>query len=111
VARAAAPEAARKGRDAVEAERALGALQGAHEGTRSGVERTARDDRCFQDELERLPHRGELELRIGRTLDRLLPRELHQLKALLTSPQAALAERLRSAAREILLGREEERGA
>jgi hypothetical protein len=109
-ARAAAPIAARNGREAVEAERALGALRPASEVT-SNPTRDAGRERGFLEELERLPHRGELELRIARSLERLLPREMYRLKALLTSPQAALAERLRSTAREILLGREEERGA
>jgi hypothetical protein len=110
VARAAAPNAARKGRETMEAERSLSALQPTAEVPSNLVERDGRRGSGFGD-LARLPHRGELELRIARSLDRLLPRELYRLKALITSPQAALAERLRSTAREILLGREEERGA
>jgi hypothetical protein len=111
IARGAAPSAARKGREAVEAERALGAVQAAIEVTSSRAERHALDLRTSRDEPQRLPHCGELELRIARSLHRLMPREMYRLKALLTSPQTALAERLRSAARDILLGREDERGA
>ena len=110
-ARAAAPSAARKGREAVEAERALSALQPAAEVTSNRTGRDGRREQGFLEELGRLPLRGELELRIARSLDRLLPRDMYRLKALITSPQAALAERLRSTVREILLGREEERGA
>lgn len=110
VAHEAAPDAARKGREAIEVERSLSALQPAAEVISNRAEQDGRRGWGFED-VERLPHRSELELRIARSLDRLLPREMYRLKALITSPQAALAERLRSTAREILLGREEERGA
>lgn len=108
--RAAAPNAARKGREAMEADSSLSSLQPASEVSSIQVERDGRRGWSVGD-LERLPPRGELELRIAHSLERLLPRDMYRLKALITSPQAALAERLRSTAREILLGREEERGA
>src|SRR5574338_354580 len=95
-ARTAAPTAARMGREAVEAERALKALGAATEVTTNQVERDSMRGRGVIEDLDRLPHRGELELRLARSLDRLLPREMYRLKALITAPQAALADRLRS---------------
>lgn len=75
---------------------------------RANLERSAQQERSIREELGRLPHRLELEVRINRALDRLLPRELSRLKLLLTEPQTALASRLRSVAREVLLGHDQE---
>jgi Relaxase/Mobilisation nuclease domain len=111
-ARAAAPDAARKGREAVNAEHALhtlGALD--PDMARTHIERSVQEEGGIREELGRLPRRPELEARISRALQRLLPREVAQLRRLLTVPQIVLANRLLSAARDVMLGREEERGS
>lgn len=109
-ARAAAPEAARKARQAVEADRALAALGTDPETARIQVEGSSRWERDAREDLAQLPRRSDLELRVGQALNRLVPRDFQRLRALLTSPQALLADRLRSAARGILLGQESEHG-
>ncbi len=48
---------------------------------------------------------------IARVVARLEPREIAQLRTLITAPQAAIAFQGRRALRELLLGRDEEREA
>jgi hypothetical protein len=48
-----------------------------------------------------------LERSIGRAVDRLLPRELAQLRRVITAPQAVIAFKAREAVKDMLLGREE----
>lgn len=106
-ARAAAPDAARKGREAVEAQQALRGMIPDVDGSHARVQRSAAEERAIREELGRLPASQHLEVRVSRALDRLLPPEMYRLKLLLTGPQAVLANRLRSAAREVVLGQEE----
>lgn len=107
VARAAAPDAARKGREVVEAQQALRGIGADLDSSRARVQRSAEEERAIRGELERLPASQHLEVRLNRALERLLSAEMYRLGLLLTAPQAVLANRLRSAAREVLLGQEE----
>jgi len=43
-------------------------------------------------------------------MGRLLPREIERLRTLVTAPQLTHAQRLRGMMKEVLLGRDEERG-
>jgi hypothetical protein len=107
VARAAAPDAARKGREAVEAQQAMRGINADLDGSRARVQRSVEEERAIREELVRYPASQHFEMRLGRALDRLLPSEMYRLTLLLTAPQAVLADRLRSAAREVVLGQEE----
>jgi hypothetical protein len=91
----------------VEAQQALRGMSVEVDGSRARVERSAEEERAIREELSRLPASQHLEVRLSRALDRLLPPEVYRLKLLLTAPQVALANRLRSAAREVMLGQEE----
>src|SRR5712691_7454192 len=129
-ARSAAPSAAFCARELVEAEHALGALVREHvhrtgaqlelAGTTAGasaevaraeaadiVTRAADGVRRLQHELKDAPSLGLLERSVGRVVDRLLPREILQLRRMLTAPQAAIAFKAREAVKDILLGREQ----
>jgi hypothetical protein len=55
--------------------------------------------------------RALLERSIARVVTRLEPREIAQLRALVTTPQAAIAFQGRRMLKDLLLGREEEREA
>lgn len=61
-------------------------------------------------EIGRLPDRSELEYRIGRAMERLLPREIGRLKSLLTTPQMAIAQKLQKTLSDVVLGRESGQG-
>jgi relaxase-like protein/DNA relaxase TraI-like protein len=129
-ARLAAPSAAARARELAEAQHALGELArsqvdhtGAeHKGTEKEPERSAEAARRqaeslvnkaaerlrrLQQQLKHAPSLGLLERSIGRAVDRLLPRELAQLRRMITAPQAVIAFKAREAVKDILLGREE----
>jgi hypothetical protein len=111
VARAAAPDAARRGREVVEAHQALRRISADLDASRAQVQRNTEEERVVREELGRLPRRPELEARIGRALEQMLPAEMARLQLLLTAPQALLTTRLRAAGRDVVLGQEGERGS
>ncbi len=63
--------------------------------------------RRLQHEIKRSPSLGLLERSIGRVVDRLLPREIAQLRRVLTAPQAAIAFKAREVVKDMVLGRAE----
>jgi hypothetical protein len=65
----------------------------------------------LKEEVRRAPGRALLERSIARVVARLEPREIAQLRALVTTPQAAIAFQGRRMLKDLLLGREEEREA
>jgi len=129
-ARSAAPGAASHARELAEAEHALRALAREH-GDRAGpqlelsgapaqpstdtvraeaagvVARTVERVRRLQHEIKRAPSLGLLERSIGRVVDRLLPREIAQLRRVLSAPQAAIAFKAGEVVKDIVLGRAE----
>jgi hypothetical protein len=129
-ARSAAPAAASRARELAEAEHALRALALEHQ-DRAGaqleltgtpaqpsaeavrteasrvVTRTTERVRRLQHQMKRAPTLGLLERSIGRVVDRLLPREIAQLRRVLTAPQAAIAFKAREVVKDIVLGRAE----
>lgn len=132
-ARLAAPAAVARARELSDAHQVLGALargQGDRaparqdttekEANRSGesarkeaeslVNRAAERLHRLQQQLRHAPTLGLLERSIGRAVDRLLPRELAQLRRVITAPQAVIAFKAREAVKDILLGREEGEG-
>jgi len=132
-ARFAAPSAAARARELAEAQQALGALargevdragtqqegtgteaersaEAARRDAESLVSRAAEQLRRLQQQLKHVPSLGLLERSIGRAVDRLLPRELAQLRRVLTAPRAVIAFKAREAVKDILLGREEDQG-
>src|SRR5712692_3319930 len=64
--------------------------------------------RRLQHQLKHAPSLSLLERSIGRVVDRLLPREIAQLRRVLTAPQAAIAFKAREAVKDIVLGRGED---
>ena len=62
----------------------------------------------MQHELKHAPSLGLLERSIGRVVDRLMPREIAQLRRLLSAPRAAIAFKAREVVKDIVLGREED---
>lgn len=72
------------------------------------VSRTAERVRRLQHEVKHAPSLGLLERSIGRVVDRLLPREIAQLRRVLSAPQAAIAFKAREAVKDIVLGRGED---
>lgn len=132
-ARSAAPSAAARARELAEAEDALRALAREHldrdgaqlELTGAPVQpppeaarteaaavatRAAERLRRLQQQMKRAPSLSLLERSIGRVVDRLLPRELAQLRRVLTAPQAVIAFKAREAVKDIVLGRAENEG-
>ena len=63
--------------------------------------------RRLQQEVKHAPSLGLLERSIGRVVDRLLPREIAQLRRVLTAPRAAIAFRARETVKDLVLGRAE----
>ena len=129
-ARSAAPSAASRARELAEAEHGLRALareqvdragpqlelsgapaQPSAEAVRveaaGVVARAVERVRRLQHEIKRAPSLGLLERSIGRVVDRLLPREIAQLRRVLTAPQAAIAFKAREVVKDIVLGRAE----
>jgi len=130
-ARLAAPSAAARARELAEASSALGLAareQGEHADTRQAatgkqtersaeaarrkaetlVSRAAERLRRLQQELKHAPSLGLLERSIGRAVDRLMPREIAQLRRVLTAPRAAIAFKAREVVKDIVLGRGED---
>ena len=103
-----ARSAAVKGRQAIEAQRVERDLASGRDGAE--VDNPTGQARQLRAELERMPKRRQLEHQIGRAMGRLLPKELDRLRLLATAPQLAIAQRLRATVRDVVLGREEERG-
>ena len=129
-ARLAAPSAAARARELAEAQHALGALargegdsasteqqgtakeaehagEAARREVESLVSRAAERLRRLQQQLKHAPSLGLLERSIGRAVDRLLPRELAQLRRVITAPRAVIAFKAREAVKDILLEGEE----
>ncbi len=65
----------------------------------------------LKQELRRAPHLELLQRSIARVVARLEPREIAQLRLLVTAPQVAIAFQARRVLKDLLLGREEEREA
>ncbi len=65
----------------------------------------------LKQEIRQVPGRDVLQRSIGRVVALLEPREIPQLRALVTAPQAAIAFQGRRVFKDLLLGREEEREA
>jgi len=130
-ARLAAPSAAGRARELAEAHAALGLAargQGAdadrqREPTGKETERSAEAARRqaetlvsraterlrqLQQQLKHAPSLGLLERSIGRAVDRLVPREIGQLRRVLTTPRAAIAFKAREVVKDIVLGRGED---
>lgn len=85
-----------------------GELASVLDAARSDVRRASDEEGKAGRALRELPGRRELERRITHGLARLLPREVATLKTVLTSPQLAIVRKLRAAARDAVLQREEE---
>src|SRR5712692_4017804 len=130
-ARLAAPSAAVRARELAEAHDALGMAARGHgdhadttqqatgrETERSAeaprreaerlVSRAAERLRQLQQQLKHAPSLGLLERSIGRAVDRLMPREIAQLRRVLTAPRAAIAFKAREVVKDIVLGRGED---
>jgi len=65
----------------------------------------------LKQKVGQAPGRDVLQRSIARVVARLEPREIAQLRALITAPQAAIAFQGRRVLKDLLLGREEEREA
>jgi hypothetical protein len=65
--------------------------------------------RQLDADLREAPGRAMLQRSMARVIGRLEPREIHQLRLILTAPQRAIAFQARRAVKDLLLGREEER--
>jgi hypothetical protein len=65
----------------------------------------------LKEEARSAPGRALLERSIARVVARLEPREIAQLRVLVTAPQAAIAFQGRRMLKDLLLGREKEREA
>jgi hypothetical protein len=109
LARRAARSAATRGR-ATWAARAGVPLPPARRAIREAVPRTAAREREAREALGQHREKGVLERAIGRAMRQLLPREVEELRRVVTSPRFALAMRLKKSVREAVLGpREPER--
>jgi DNA-directed RNA polymerase subunit F len=62
--------------------------------------------RRLTEDMQQAPSLGLLTHSIGRLVARLEPREITQVRMLLTAPQAALAFAARESVKDIVLGRE-----
>jgi hypothetical protein len=72
------------------------------------VERAAERLRRLKQHLQHAPTLGLLERSVGRAVDRLMPREIAQLRRALTAPKAFIAFKAREVVKDILLGREQD---
>ena len=77
--------------------------------SRSEADSATRLERAIRAELRTLPERAELKRRLTVAAGRLFAQELDFLRAALTAPQWAILTQLKKAARDIALGREDER--
>jgi hypothetical protein len=90
--------------------KARGALLGTEPAaSREAVERAVNRETAIRHELQALPGRSELESRIAELVGRMSPREVQQLRRVVTAPRFALAMELRTTLRDIALGRDDER--
>jgi len=71
------------------------------------IENLSERKRELRSALESAPSLTLLERAIGRTIERLEPIELAQLRRALTAPQAAIAFKAHQAIRDVVLGRDE----
>lgn len=106
-ARALARSAAVKARQTVEAHQAVHNNLGRTSSDRSESEQFERQLVSLKTALGRLPCRSDLEYRIRKGLERLLPYELQRLQTLAPAPQLTILKRLQGVARDVVLGREE----
>lgn len=77
--------------------------------SRDDVERAVGRESAVRRELGTLPGRSELEHRIANLIDRMSPREVQQLRRVVSAPRFALAMELRTTIRDVALGRDDER--
>ena len=77
--------------------------------SRSEAERAVSHEAHIRREIQGLPSRADLERRIAQLLDRMSPREVQQLRRVVTAPRFALAMEIRTAIRDIALGRDDDR--
>lgn len=90
--------------------KARGALIGSEPAaSRDAAERALSRETAIRRELQALPGRPELERRIADLVSRMSPRELQQLRRVVTAPRFALAMELRTTIRDIVLGRDDDR--
>jgi hypothetical protein len=75
--------------------------------SRKDHERAVSRESAIRRELERVPRREQLETKIIDLLDRMSPKEVRQLRLVLTAPQVALTLKLKTAVRDTVLGRDE----
>lgn len=73
---------------------------------RAHAKQSTERETAIRRELSGMPGSAELENRIKGLLERMTPKETRQLRTMLTTPQIAVVARLRSAARDVLLGSE-----
>ncbi len=77
--------------------------------SRVEAERAVARESAIRDEIRGLPGRGDLERRISNLLDRMSSREVRQLGRIVSAPRLALAMEIRTAIRDVALGRDNER--
>ena len=77
--------------------------------SRSESERAVAHEAAIRREVQALPSRADLERRIAQLVDRMSPREVQQLRRVVTAPRFALAMEIRTAVRDIALGRDDDR--
>lgn len=77
--------------------------------SREAAERAVSRETAIRRELQALPGRPDLERRIADLVSRMSPREVQQLRRVVTAPRLALAMELRTAIRDVVLGRDVER--
>ncbi len=73
------------------------------------VERTHAHVEAVRADERRQPRREEIERRVAYAVRLLAPRELEQLRSVITAPQWALVQRLKATVRDTMLGRSEGR--
>ncbi len=83
-------------------------VEGARAHLQARIDETAARLDQLKKDSRQLPGRDMLQCSIGRVVARLEPRELAQLRALITAPQAAIAFQGRRVLKDLLLGREPE---
>lgn len=106
--RAAAWSTARKPRGGDDSQRGTSGGRGGRTDAAGVVARAAQRLRRLQHEIKHAPSLGLLERSIGRVVDRLMPREIAQLRRVLTAPRAAIAFKAREVVKDMVLGRGED---
>lgn len=77
--------------------------------SRSESERAVAHEAAIRREVQALPSRADLERHIAQLVDRMSPREVQQLRRVVTAPRFALAMEIRTAIRDMALGRDDDR--